>query len=340
MTPPTLLRACAALAALCLFTASGCKGSEANVALAAPGVKASALVIYPFGFRWSEPAYRSFELSHRLIAVAVEQVGDSALVFGPPDFKVYRPEDNGWASNNLITLLPNLRLRPDQAVVLRPWAERRAASSRRELFDSKGKPIGAGAVEEITYLGHIELVHPSSRTVLVELSGEAKVDPFAPKVEDEADPTPELTGLMLSLTAKALEALRGNLVPPGKPRDFGLTCAFNPQAALAYADEGRPPLEAMLAQADPLEAEILRVARVRFANPGMTDAQATLLSRLPGGLYVRRLPPSSRLKPGDLITAIAGEPALPQTLQRARFSEGPVPIKVRRADGSFSELQL
>jgi hypothetical protein len=326
-------------ALLAALAVAGCKSGPGS-RLAAAEVPVSAIVMYPFGFRWPEPAYRSFELSHRLLALAIDQAGDSVLLLGPPELKVYRPEDNGWASNNAAALLPALRLQPEQAILLRPWAERRIASSRQELFDARGRPVGSGAAQETTYIGHVEVIHPSTQAVLLELAEEARVDPFAPRAEDEADPTPELTRLMLALTGRALEALRGRLQPPGKPRDFGLTCAFNPQAILTYSEEGRPSLEAILAQADPLEAEILRVARVRFANPGISDAQASLLSRLPGGLYVRRLPPASPLQAGDLITAIAGEPALPQTLQRARFSEGPVPLRVRRADGTSAELAL
>ena len=36
--------------------------------------------IYPFGFRWEEPAYRSFELSQRLVGSAIEVGGTAEVI--------------------------------------------------------------------------------------------------------------------------------------------------------------------------------------------------------------------------------------------------------------------
>jgi hypothetical protein len=164
------------------------------------------------------------------------------------------------------------------------------------------------------------------------------VDPFAEKKpEDEADPSPELTRLMQALTAAALKELEGHLTPPSPPRELALSFAVIPQEAFRYADEGRPALDALAK--DPLEAELLRTARVRYANPTMTDDEAAKLLKLPGGLLVKEAPPGSPFKPGDLITHVDDQPALPQTLQRARFKDGAL-IKVRRADGTVAEVAL
>ena len=61
-----------------------------------PELTAHAVMVYPFGFRWPEPAWRSFELSQRLIDVALAEAGEQALFFGPSEFKVYRPQEDSY----------------------------------------------------------------------------------------------------------------------------------------------------------------------------------------------------------------------------------------------------
>ena len=315
---------------------SGCRTSSEKRLFLAPRLSASALVVMPFGFRWPEPAYRSFEMGQRILSVTDNQVGGQALLFGPSEFKVYRATDDSWAGSSAVTLLPPVRIKPENALVLRPWAEKRVTSSRREVLDAKGRAVGAGNAEETTYVGHVEILHPSTQTVAVDVSGEVQVDPFAEKKpEDEADPAPELSRLMQRLTTEALAELKGHLAPPAPPRPLPFQVAFNPKAAATYAEEDRPSLEALAAK-DPLEGELLLQGRVRYANPQMTDAEATRLLKLPGGLLVTQAEPGAPVKPGDLITQVDGQPALPQTLQRARFKQGVV-LQVRRADGTVAD---
>lgn len=333
------IRRSAALLCALAVLATGCKSGFQKKLFVAPSLSASAVFVTPFGFRWPEPAYRSFELSHKVLDIAQEKVGEQVLLFGPPEFKVYRAEDNGWAGSSAVTLLPAARVRPENALLLRPWAEKRITSSRREITNAQGKAVGVGAGEDVTFIGHVELIHPSTQTLVVEVVGEAAVDPFAEKKpEEEADPAPELTKLMQALTAEAFAQLQGHLKPPAAPRELPVvSLAFHPAEAFRYAEEGRPALDS-LAQ-DALELELLRTARVRYANPSLSDAEAAKLLKLPGGLIVKEAKPGSPLKEGDVITTVEGQPALPPTLQRARFKEG-VLLKVRRTDGSTTEVVL
>ncbi len=327
-----------ALLALCVV-AFGCKGGVQKRLFVRPGRKVSVVAVYPFGFRWEEPPYRSFELSQRLIDAATEEAGDQFLFFGPSEFKVYRHhDDNAWAASTVVTLLPGAGLKPEQAVVLRPWAERRVHAGQKELLDAKGKPVGVSSQLETTYVGHVEVLHPTTRDWVVEVVGETQVDPFEER-EDDSDPAPELTELMQRLTVTALEALREYAAGPAGPaRELSLSYWFNPKQAFAFAAEGQKPFEVALASLDPLDAELLVHGRVKFANPGISDAEVTKLARLPGGLYVREGTADGALKAGDVITAVDGQPALPQSLQRLRLNQGSAALKVRRASGEIVEL--
>jgi hypothetical protein len=60
---------------------------------------------------------------------------------------------------------------------------------------------------------------------------------------------------------------------------------------------------------------------------------------LPAGLYVREVEePRGKLSVGDVISTVDGRPALPQTLERARFTRGTVTLRVHRDHGDWVEL--
>lgn len=304
-------------------------------------LSASAVVLYPFLFRWPEPAWRSFELSQRLVDVALAEAGERALFFGPSEFKLYRPgDDNAWAASDAVTLLVPYGVRPEQALVLRPWAERRVQSAQGELLDAQGRPMGQSTVEETTYLGQVEVLHPSSHRRVLVLSGEVKADPFAERSDDGADPAPELTRLMENLTREALRALADHLHAPREPSPSPATVALLPWQAFEYSDEGRPAHLGALALMEPLDAELLRQQRLRFANPSVELPILDRLSRLPAGLYVLSAPEAGPLAPGDVILQIEGQPALPQVLARTRLAPTPSQARVLRATGGTVQILL
>lgn len=309
-----------------------------------PELTAHAVVVYPLGFRWSEPAWRSFELSQRLLDVALAEAGDAALFLGPSEFKLYRPqEDNPWRASNVVSRLAALGLRAEQALVLRPWVERRVQSAQRELQDAQGRHLGVSTVEETTFLGHVEVLHPTSGNVLVEVTGEAVSNPFAQRSEEDegADPSPELTRLMVGLTREALGALDDTLRPPREPSPpLVEEVALVPWVAFEYAQEGRPALAPKLATLDALDVEVVRQQRLRFANPELPSEALPRLARLPAGLYVLEASEGGKLAPGELVVSLDGAPALPQTLARVRFSPTPIQARIRLPDGSFTERLL
>jgi hypothetical protein len=331
------MRTVSCLLGLCLLS---CASQSAEHYQSVRGLHAQLIALYPFGFRWQEPAYRSFELSQHLVDRALQSSGEHVMFLGPSEFVVMRDDDRAWVSTDILPQLAALHVQPEEAVVARPWAERLVMASQQEMSDAKGRRMGAGNAEQVTYRGHLELLHPSSGTVLAELIADAQVDPFAARDLDDPDPAPALTRLMESLWEKALTALEPSLYRPFAPHPRPFTCWTAPGAVLDFHDGTRPALALELAQKDPLEGDVLRQTRVRYANPGIPDRDAALLSRLPGGLYVREALAGSRLHAGDLIATVDGRPALAETLERARFSRGGASLHVRQANGDWTDVHF
>ncbi|MBJ6762093.1 hypothetical protein JGU66_15075 [Myxococcaceae bacterium JPH2] len=267
------------------------------------------------------------------MAVGVAEAGDTAFFFGPTEVRVYRPDDdNAWAASDAVAVLAPYGVRPDAALVLRPWAEKRTQSGSHELEDAKGRTVGHAASEDVTYVGHVEVVHPASQQLVLEVSAEAAVNPFAERADEGADPAPELTAMMELLTREALRALGGALQQPRVPAPALGRVAWVPWEALDLTQE--------LSQRDALDAEVLRHQRLRFANPGEEDTMLNALQSAPAGLLVREGPTSGKLAPGDIVLTLDGRPALPQALARARLAPVPVEARVKRASGATVPVLL
>ncbi|MCP3143714.1 hypothetical protein [Pyxidicoccus xibeiensis] len=333
---PSLLARAAALLALAAVSLSvSCKGASVQVKRSVPAdLAVSAVVVYPFGFRWETPAWRAVELSQRLVDVALAEAAEQALFFGPTEVRVYRPdEDNAWAASDAVAVLAAYGVRPDSALVLRPRAEKRVQAGQRELVDSRGRTVGQSAQEAVTYLGTVEVLHPATRQVVLEVSGEAAADPFAEVTDEGADPAPELTLLMADLTREALKGLSGTLKPPRAPSPpVATSVAWVPWETLELGPE--------LAARDALDAELLRQQRLRFANPGLEPAVLDTLARKPGGLYVRAAPAGAKLAAGDIVLSLDGRPVPPQALARTRLAPVPSEARVQQASGQIVSLVL
>ncbi len=296
--------------------------------------------VYPFGFRWEEPAYRSFELSQRLVASAVEVGGSRLSFWGPGEFKVMRPDDDSaWVATTALPLLTSTGARPDQAVIIRPWAEKRVSSSTQEAQDARGRRAGASANEETEFIGHIEVVFPAGPEELVEGSASIKVDPFAEAPPDaDFDPAPQLTALMDRLMRAAVKKVVGYAASRTAQDLPPVAFAFTPAASLRWQDGARPPAELEMARMDSVSVDLFVQARSRFLNPKLDDMAAAKISKMLPGLVVIG-PGQGALSEGDLITTLDGQPAAPQVWARLRFSPQ-VPAKVRRPSGEIVEVLL
>ncbi|QDE91629.1 hypothetical protein BHS06_23065 [Myxococcus xanthus] len=328
--------------------AAACRSTPVQVRGAVPeSLGASAVVVQPFGFQWAEPDWRAVELSQRLVNVALAQTGDAALFFGPTELQVARPGEDGGngLTRAVVAALASYGVRPDGLMVLRPSAEKRIQSGERELIDTEGYTVGQSATEVVMYVGRVEVLHPATQEVVLEVFGEATVNPYADILDDGADPAPELTRLMEELTREALRGLSSHLKPPRAPSPaLATSLAWAPwdvldMAAWRLKDSTELELPPVLQEAGQ-DPRSLRIQRLRFANP---DADAALLETLawrPGGLYVRAAPEGAKLSTGDLVLTLDGRPALPQTLARARLALVPVEARVQQPSGRIVPLVL
>lgn len=310
------------------------------------GFLVSAAAVYPFGFKWEEPGYRAFELSQRLVEVGLAANGDLVSYFGPSEFRIIRAEeDRAWVGSTALPLLTRSGVKAEQAVVVRPWAEKRVNTSSQEAEDAKGRARGRSNASLTTYLAHVEVVHPSSGQVILDLHKEFTVDPFeaaakAAERELDADPDPELTEALEELMREAMGALSRFAVPREKVKELPYTLAITPAEAMRYSRGTEHEARLTNATRDVAASAVFLQTRAMFANPRLPAEAAAKLVGLPPGIYVLSAPAGAPLAPGDLIIGVEGMTALPQILARARLGGTPPQLKVRRARGGEEDVYL
>ena len=310
---------------LCVVV-TGCSGGITKVIKPPESpISVAAVVITPVRITGTEgPGWRRFELAQRQVEVGLRECGDRLAFFGPGEVKVTRWEEPGWLGNTAVPLLTKAAVPVDQAVLIRTTIEQRLASSTQEREDDKGRAKGGVASQEVTWLLTVELIHPSSRQIIAELSAKVVIDPFAdPTGEEEFDAAPPMTRLLESLTKEALRIARRWELDRPTSRDSGLTLALSPAITAAQPDSAA-------AQTDALQAEIWMQARARFLSPWLSDDQAAKLARTAPSLFVVAAPGGGSVQPGDLILQIDGQPALPEVLARKRLAGVPVEVRVGR----------
>ena len=88
-----------------------------------------------------------------------------------------------------------------------------------------------------------------------------------------------------------------------------------------------------------LEGEVRRLAQLRMANPGLGEDEAARLMRRPPGVFIRAAEITTRLHAGDVVTAIDGAPASPESLDRARQGTRDVRLEVEPAEGAVRRVR-
>lgn len=312
---------------LCVWVAlAGCSGGITKV-IRPPEtpISVSAVVIPPVRITGTlAPGWRRFELAQRQVEVGLSDCGDRLAFFGPAEVQVSRWEEPGWLGNTAVPLLARAAVPVDQAVLIRTTVEQRLASSTQEREDAKGLKKGGVASQETTWLVTVELVHPSSRAIVAELTAQVVIDPFAELTgEEEYDAAAPMTHLLERLTREALKIARRWELDRPTARDSGLTLALSPAITASQPDSAE-------AQTDALQAEIWMQARARFLSPWLTDDLAAKLARTTPSLLVVAAPGGGSVQPGDLILSVDGQPALPEVLARKRLTGVPVEVRVGR----------
>lgn len=270
------------------------------------------------------PGWRRYELAQRQVQLGLRACGERIAFFGPTEVQISRWDEPGWLGNTAVPALARAGVPVDQAVLIRSTAELRQASTTQEREDATGAAKGGVASQETQWLVTVEVLHPSSRQVIAELSGQVNVDPFAtPTGEEEYDPAPPMTRLLERLTREAIDVARKWEIDRPAVSDPGLTLALSPAFTAAQPD-------AAAAQTDALQAEVWMQARARFLSPWLDEGLVARLSRTSRALYVVAAPGGAPVQPGDLIISIDEQPPLPEILARKRLSGAPVPVRVGR----------
>jgi hypothetical protein len=292
----------------------------------APLPNVRAVAVYPYAFRWDEPAWHAH--AKAMDAVLAVSARNRVLVFGPDDFQVFSAaSDDPRAGTDLVPVLAASGLPPTAFVALRGWAERRIA---RVAGTVEGRGRAASAVhEETTWVAHLEALDGGGGGVLLELVAQVRRDPTR---ADPWDPAPELTALHRRLVEVAWEELSAKL-PARRLAPMPVAVRWVPGAPPASTPHARSSPGETLGESDPIEASLARLSVLRYFDRESGDAELARRARLPGGLLVQAggawAPP---LREGDLVLAVDGKPAAgPHVLQRAvNLSRGPIALAVLR----------
>ncbi len=287
------------------------------------------IVVFPIKVTGrTETPGRIGELSHRVLLAAHTQSDASFSFFAPWEFSVQQWEsDNPWVGCNALPLLTGRGQRPADGLVLRVSAEHRMGSSLNQAFDGKGRRKGESTGAQYSWTATAELVHPVTRTVVVEVTRETVSDPFAaPPSSAEFDPDFVLTELVEQVTRHALKQAE-QFREPQTPIEFSdLILATTPRTL---------PLDDGI---DALQQELTLSTRSRYINPTVSERDAQTLASRPAGVAV--LQSSGKFQSGDVITHIDGVPAHLSSLLRLRHESVPAPLTVQSPNGNVRMLNF
>ncbi len=252
-------------------------------------------------------------LSARLGLRGVSATSGRALVWGPGEVRPLHPERTDWTATDALTAIKAAGVNPGEVLLVRARLDRTTAEGRQEVAGRQGG-AGVGTSAEWIDRVRIELIHPSTGHTVVESTADVRVDPFR---TDGEGPGPLLDRVL----DDALAGLEGKWARPPRP------------AVDAWRLFGPTP------GTTGLEGEVRRLAQLRLANPGLGEDEAARLMRRPPGVFVRAAEVTTRLHAGDMVTAIDGVPATPESLDRARQGTRDVRLEVETATGAAHRVR-
>ena len=278
-----------------------------------PDLRVSALVVEHLRGSGGVSDDEVLALSARLGLRAVTEASGRALVWGPAEIHPLHPERTDWTATDALGSIKAAGVPPGEVLLIRARLDRTAAEGRQEVA-GRGGGAGVGSSAEWIDRARIELIHPSSGRIVVESSSEVRVDPFR---TDGDGPGP----LLDKVLDDALAGLEGRWGRAPRP------------AMDAWRLLGPTP------GAVGLDGELRRLAQLRMANPGLDEDEAARLMRRPPGVFIRAAEITTRLHAGDVVTAIDGAPATPESLDRARQGTRDVRLEVEPAAGAVRRVR-
>ena len=298
---------------LAAVLALSCAGSPTRRTEPVPDLRVSALAVEQLRVSGGVTDDEVLALSARLGLHAVTAAAGRALVWGPGEVRLLHPERTDWTANDALTAIKAARIAPTEVLLVRARLDRTTAEGRQEVA-GRGGGAGVGASAEWIDRARIELIHPSTGQIVVESTADVRVDPFR---TDGEGPGPLLDRVL----DDAMAGLEGRWTRPPRP------------AVDAWRLLGPTP------GALGLEGEVRRLSQLRLANPGLGEDEAARLMRRPPGVFVRAAEITTRLHAGDVVTAIDGVPASPESLDRARQGTRDVRLEVEPAGGAVRRVR-
>jgi len=252
-------------------------------------------------------------LSARLGLRAVTASSGRALIWGPFEVHPLHPERSDWTATDALGAIKAAGVAPAEVLLVRARLDRTSAEGRQEVAGRSGG-AGVGTSAEWIDRARVELIHPGTGHVVVESTADVHVDPFR---TDSEGPGPLLDRVL----DDAMAGLEGKWTHPPRP-------ALDAWRLLGPTPGGSG-----------LEGEVRRLTQLRLANPGLGEDEAARLMRRPTGVFIRAAEITTRLHAGDVVTAIDGSPASPESLDRARQGTREVRLDVEPAAGAVRRVR-
>lgn len=252
-------------------------------------------------------------LSARLGLRTVAASSGRALVWGPFEVHPLHPERSDWTATDALGAIKAAGVAPAEVLLVRARLDRTSAEGRQEVAGKRGG-AGVGTSAEWIDRARVELIHPSTGRVVVESTADIHVDPFR---TDGEGPGPLLDRVL----DDAVAGLEGKWTHLPRP-------ALDAWRLLGPTPGGGG-----------LEGEVRRLTQLRMANPGLGEDEAARLMRRPSGVFIRAAEITTRLHAGDVVTAIDGTPASPESLDRARQGTRDVRLEVEPATGAVRRVR-
>lgn len=290
----------------------GCAGAPTRRTEPVPNLRVSALVVERLRGSGGVSEDEALALSARLGLRTVAAASGRALVWGASEIHPLHPERSDWTATDALASIRAAAVAPTEVLLVRARLDRTTAEGRQEVAGRAGGS-GVGTSAEWIDRVRVELIHPSTGRVVVESAAEVRVDPFR---TDGDGPGP----LLDRVAEDALAGLEGRWSRPPRPA-VDAWRLLGPSGGMG------------------LEAEVRRLEQLRLANPGLGEDEAARLMRRPPGVFIRAAEVTTRLHPGDVVTAIDGAPATPESLDRARQGTRDVRLEVEPAGGGARRVR-
>jgi len=308
-----------------LILLAGCAGGEIRFDFEAPAGSRGALqalAVYPFTYRYDHQPYQIYEKTQDAIAALV--ASGKMLVIGDDEFKIYPQHvgsDDPYATSTLMVAVHEMGLDRERIGVIRGWVEERVESTQKAAYTKSGRGAGKAAVYAATLICHLELLQPSTKKVLLEMSGEIEHDPFGEMVD--WDPRPELRILHDRMLVVFLERIEDYFDLDAVPADVGFTYLVNRRPLFDYQFGDQPAYRKQLEQVDMLEREAAVQNRYRYFYPEADFKLFEKMEQRPPGLLVTGVTEpelaEAGLEVGDVVVRWRGVPvAGPHSMARLK----------------------